>query len=86
MAPEHITEKDRMPQADIWALGVVLWESLAIDRLFSGNTFQAVIQQVLHFPIVPPSTVNRKIPQSVDAICMKLLKREKTVIFMRRSL
>ena len=77
MAPEHITGKRPDVQADIWALGVVLWESLAVDRLFSGNTFQAVIQQVLHFPIVPPSTVNKKIPQNIDAICMKLLKREK---------
>ena len=77
MAPEHITGKRPDVQSDIWALGVVLWESLAVDRLFSGNTFQAVIQQVLHFPIVPPSTVNKKIPPSVDALCMKLLKREK---------
>ena len=59
MAPEHITGKRPDVQSDIWALGVVLWESLAVNRLFSGNTFQAVIQQVLHFPIVPPSTVNR---------------------------
>jgi serine/threonine protein kinase len=76
MAPEHITGKRPDIQSDIWALGVVLWESLAVNRLFSGNTFQAVIQQVLHFPIVPPSTVNKKVPTSIDAICMKLLKRD----------
>ena len=76
MAPEHITGKRPDVQSDIWALGVVLWESLAVNRLFSGNTFQAVIQQVLHFPIVPPSTVNKKVPKSIDAISMKLLKRE----------
>lgn len=77
MAPEHITGKRPDVQSDIWALGVVLWECLTVSRLFSGNTFQAVIQQVLHFPIVPPSTVHKKIPPNVDAICMKLLKREK---------
>jgi len=81
MSPEQITGSKPNKQSDIWALGVVLWESLTISRLFTGNTFQSVIQQVLHFPLVPPSTVNSRVASDVDELSLKLLERDKDFRF-----
>lgn len=75
MPPEQIKGFKPDAQADIWALGVFLWESLTVSRLFTGNTFQAVIHQVLNFPLPPPSALNEKIGHGTDALTLKLLER-----------
>ncbi len=48
MAPEQTRGERVTPSADLFALGVVLWEALANRRLFDAATDADVVQQVRH--------------------------------------
>ncbi|MCC7382610.1 MAG: serine/threonine protein kinase [Deltaproteobacteria bacterium] len=75
MAPEQLeaTAVDR--RADIFALGVVLWESIVCRRLFRGaNDFQTA-QRILAAAVRPPSEIRKDCPAELEAIVMKALAR-----------
>jgi serine/threonine protein kinase len=48
MSPEQLLGRTVTRQADIFAAGVVLWELVARQRLFTGESEGAIIQQVLY--------------------------------------
>ncbi|HVN05031.1 MAG TPA: serine/threonine-protein kinase, partial [Bryobacteraceae bacterium] len=48
MAPEQITGDAVGPPADVWALGVVLYEMLLGRHSFQGDSYAAVSRAVLH--------------------------------------
>jgi len=77
MPPEHIQGQKPDFKSDLWSLGVVLWESLVLERLFSANSFQEIIEQVLHLPLPPPSTLRNDIPKEIDDLCMSMIERNK---------
>ncbi|MCG8418310.1 MAG: protein kinase [Proteobacteria bacterium] len=77
MAPEIVygdTEFDR--RADIWGLGVCMWELLTGTRLFRRETDAATISAVANDPILRPSTVRAGIAAELDEIVMRTLSRE----------
>ena len=43
-------------RADVFACGIVLWEVLALQRLFKGDGDAETLKRVLYEPIAPPST------------------------------
>jgi serine/threonine-protein kinase len=76
MAPEQIEEGRRVDRrADIWALGVVLWEALTLKRLFRRANEATTLHAVLHHPIAPPSKVSFA-PEALDAVVMRALERK----------
>ena len=60
---------------DVFALGVILYELLTGRRPFLGNSLE-VLQQVTTTDAPPPRGLNRRIPQELDAICLKALQRD----------
>ena len=76
MAPEKLYGKPGDRRSDIWSLGVVLWESLTLRRLFRGSSDDTTIRQVLALDIVRPSTINREVPAALDSIVMRALERD----------
>jgi len=76
MAPEQIRGKELDGRADVFALGVILWESLSGRSLFDGASDAAVLHQVLEKEILPPSWFAREVPAEVDALVMRLLSRD----------
>jgi serine/threonine protein kinase len=75
MAPEQARAEPMDRRADVFALGVVLWESLCCRRLFARTTDVATLSAVLEDPIPLPSTV-AKVPAAIEAIVMKALCRD----------
>ncbi|MFT3774977.1 MAG: serine/threonine-protein kinase [Minicystis sp.] len=67
MAPEqrHGRAVDR--RADIYAMGIVLWELLTGRRLFGADGAG---------PVAPPSTIAPGVPAAVDAAVLKALARD----------
>lgn len=76
MAPEQITAGQVDRRADLFAIGIILWESLTGQRLFSGDTEMAVMMQVMSKEVPRPSAVAPSVPESLDEVCMWALSRE----------
>ena len=76
MSPEQVGGKDVDRRLDVWALGVCLWELLAVKRLFGKRQEVELIQAVAGEPIRPPSSVRAGIPRELDRIVLKALERD----------
>lgn len=76
MAPEQLTANPIDRRVDVWALGVTLWEMLAVKRLFRRDTTANTIHAVLYDDILPPSDYRAQVPKALDAIVMKALSRD----------
>jgi eukaryotic-like serine/threonine-protein kinase len=76
MAPEQakLAEVDR--RADVFALGIVLYEITTRHRLFRADTEAATIAKVLAAEILPPSRIVNDFPQRLEAIIMRSLQRD----------
>jgi serine/threonine-protein kinase len=63
MSPEQARGKPVDKRADIWAFGVVLWEMLTGERLFTGNTasdvLASVLKEVPNIDALPAETPSR---------------------------
>jgi serine/threonine-protein kinase len=75
MAPELLTGARITRRADVYAASVVLWESLTAQRLFDADSQSAVLANVLHRQIEPPSVFLADLPPALDAVVMKGLAR-----------
>lgn len=77
LSPEQINGEELDGRCDIFALGIVLWELLTAKRLFVAETDMGVLRLIQSAKIEPPSTFNPAVPQSLDAIVIKSLTRDK---------
>jgi serine/threonine-protein kinase len=76
MAPEQARGKQLDRRADLFPLGVILWESLTNARLFEADSDAAAVLQVIQAEIPPPSSLNADVPAALDAVCMRALERD----------
>jgi len=75
-APEVVRGAPADHRSDIFSLGAVLWEMVAGQRLFGGETESDILQNVLMQPIAEPSRRRDGIPATLDAIVARALDRE----------
>jgi serine/threonine-protein kinase len=73
MAPEQIRDEPVDGRADLWALGVILYEMLGGARPFGGETAAAVMRAILETEPVPLRLIDPAIPDAVDALARALL-------------
>lgn len=73
MSPEHASGLEVDHRSDIFALGVVLWESLSGRRLFKRDSETATLLAVAQCQVPPPSELNADIPAELDAVLLKAL-------------
>jgi serine/threonine protein kinase len=76
LSPEQVNGTPVDHRSDVFALGVVLWETLTGRRLFLGRTDFETMQNVLERPIPPPSTLRPDIPTALDYIVVRALERD----------
>jgi serine/threonine-protein kinase len=75
MAPEQVEGRDIDHRADLFAAGIVLWESLTARRLFKGATDMQTIALVREARIEPPSRLNPAVPPELDRVCLRALAK-----------
>jgi serine/threonine protein kinase len=76
LSPELVRGAAVDHRSDIFSLGVVLWEMVAGERLFTGENETETLQNVLTQAIAEPSRRRDSIPAVLDAIVARALDRE----------
>ncbi len=76
LAPELALGEAGDTRADLYALGVMMYELLTGRRPFSGDDPLTVISQHIHAPVVPPQRYNPSIPDDLQAIILKLMAKQ----------
>lgn len=79
MSPEQAEGQSIDPRTDVFALGIVLWELLANDRLFTGSNEAAILRKVRDCQVPPIRKINPTVPQELERIVMKSLAKDKNV-------
>jgi len=75
MSPEQVIGKRADHRADIFSLGVILYEMLTGAAPFTGESVNAVMYQIVNFVPPAPSAVNPATPVAVDAIVARMLAK-----------
>ena len=75
MSPEQVSGKHADERADIYALGVILFEMLTGRVPFTGESAIAVGFQQLKDPPPSPRSINPQIPEEVEKIILKALEK-----------
>ena len=76
MSPEQFTGEKLDTRADIYALGVSLYQMLAGVLPFDGATLKTVARQHFYDPPKPLNKINPAIPAKVCALVKKMMEKE----------
>lgn len=76
VAPEAILGKPVDARADVFAIGATLYLFLSGRPAFTGTNPMEIFERSLK-PPTPPREVNNRVPEALDAICMKALAQDR---------
>ncbi|MFO0547681.1 MAG: protein kinase [Polyangiaceae bacterium] len=77
MPPEQLLGDARIDlSADTYAMGVVLWETLAKRRLFRGSTLEELADSIINAPTPLLHRERSDVPRQVDDVLAKALSRD----------
>lgn len=77
MSPEQGEGLTLDHRSDIFSLGVVLWELLANEQLFSGNTNLEILRNVKKGKIKSLRSINSSIPPELEKIVNRSLAKDR---------
>jgi len=75
VAPEY-TRGTIDHRADLWAVGIIMYELLTGRRLFDGANAHDTVSRIRELPIPRPSLGNPEVSTAVDNIVMTALERD----------
>jgi serine/threonine protein kinase/WD40 repeat protein len=77
MAPEQAQARhdDIGPQADVYALGVILYELLTGRAPYEGESDVEVLRRSIEGDLTPPRHLRFDLPRDLEAICLKAMAR-----------
>jgi serine/threonine protein kinase len=76
MAPEQARGEPTDHRADIFAIGVILYELLTGERAFKAESDFALLEKVRKVDLVPPRKLKPHIPKDLERIVYKAMERE----------
>jgi serine/threonine protein kinase/tetratricopeptide (TPR) repeat protein len=77
MSPEQIRGDDLDTRADVFSLGLLLYEMATGQKAFPGGTGGVIIEAILSKAPRPVRTVNPEIPIELEAIINKAIEKDK---------
>ncbi|MBL8055491.1 MAG: protein kinase [Anaerolineales bacterium] len=76
LAPEQVTGQLVDGRADLYALGVMLYELTTGQLPFTGADPIIIVSQHIHAPPPPPSTHRADLPPALEAVILRLLAKD----------
>jgi len=76
MAPEQARQQPVDRRADVFSLGVVLYEMLTDQKPFRGNSLADITQAVMEHEPPPAHTVNKDVPKALSEIAARAMEKE----------
>lgn len=76
MSPEQIQGREVDHRADIFSLGVVLYEMLIRRKPFQGENLTVVTHRIVHEPFAPPGEILQRLPQGLGAVLARALEKD----------
>ncbi|MCH7689793.1 MAG: protein kinase [candidate division Zixibacteria bacterium] len=76
ISPEQLKGQHVDNKADIFSLGVVMYEMLLGKRPFKGENITSLIYSIIHTEPEKPSSINPQIPLLFDHVVLRALKKD----------
>ena len=76
MAPEQIKGTQIDGRADLFSLGIVLYECLTRRKPFGGDSLTTISYRIVHEPFAPPHEVNPEVPEDFSSVVAKCLAKD----------
>lgn len=77
MSPEQVQGQPIDARADLFAVGIVLYQLLTGRRPFDGDTDFAIIQKIVGHTPDMPSLFNPLLPPAIDAVVLRALAKKR---------
>jgi predicted Ser/Thr protein kinase len=77
MSPEQIRGEESDHRADVWAMGVVLYEMLTGTLPFPGTQLAAIAYAIMNNTPKPMATIRPDLPPGLDSIVLRCLAKDK---------
>jgi predicted ATPase len=76
MAPEQARGEPVAPEADIFALGVVLYELITGKHPFAAASQLGTLHSLLYESPEPPALLNPELPRAIDQLIIEMLQKD----------
>ena len=76
LAPEVVSGGRVDLRADMWAVGIILYELLSGQRPFQAPTFVGLVYKIVHDPVPPLETVATNLPAGLAAVVGRTLEKD----------
>jgi len=77
MSPEQVEGKPADQRADVYALGVILFEMVTSRPPFEGETSLAVAHKHRYEPAPDPRDLNPQIPEEISRLILRCVEKER---------
>lgn len=76
MAPEIVKGLPRDPRADVYSLGVMLYEAVTGVVAYTASSDFELLQRIIETaPLVAPHTLNASVPEGIDAVIRRAVSK-----------
>jgi serine/threonine protein kinase len=76
LAPERVERRRADRRADVFALGVILYEALTLHRLFRGRTDAETLERIERHEVRPPHLLAPAIPRRLEGVVLRALRHD----------
>jgi serine/threonine protein kinase len=83
VSPEQLFNQPVDGRADIYSLGVTLYEMITGVRPFEGHSLVDITRAITSDPVIPPRALIPDLPEDLDAIILKAMARDARDRFAR---